>query len=98
MGGYKVPPPQRLCQMIQAISCYKDAKRQTLIGATQPLLPPEELNLCNNFISKEPDYFDRFCINYPQHCVFGHSLLDSNPLNNADSLRKLYNQPRNQRV
>ena len=64
-GEYKVPHPQRLRQMIWATSCRKDAERRKLIEATQPLLPPEEPNLCDNFISKEPGYFDRFHINFP---------------------------------
>ena len=65
MEEYKFFPPRRLCQMIRAISCRKDAERQKYTGATQPLLPPEEPNLCNNFISKEPDYYDRFHRNFP---------------------------------
>ena len=64
-GEYKVPLPRRLYQMIWAISRRKDAERQILIGATQSLLPPEEPDLCNDYISKEHDYFDRFCINFP---------------------------------
>ena len=31
----------------------------------QPLPTTEQLDLCNNFISKEPGYIDRFCINFP---------------------------------
>ena len=61
-----------------------DAELRKPIEVTQPLPPPEEPDLCNDFISKEPDYFDRFCTNYPQHCVLGHILLDSAPLDNVD--------------
>ena len=53
------------------------------------MLPPEELNLCNDFISKEPDYFDCFCINFPHNCVFEHVLLDSNPLNDVESWKEV---------
>ena len=90
VGEYKAPPPQRLCRMIQAISCWKDAERWKLIGAIQPLLPPEEPNLCDNFISKEPSYFDCFHIDFPWHCVFGHVLLDSDPLNDVDSWKEVF--------
>ena len=63
-GENKVPLLQLLYKIIWAISRCKDAERRKLIGATQPLLPPEEPNLCNNFISKDPDYLDRFCSNF----------------------------------
>ena len=75
--------------MIQAISCCKDAERQKLIGATQPLLPPEEPDLRNDFISKEPNYFDGFCINCLQHYIFGHILSDSDPLDDVDSWKEV---------
>ena len=75
--------------MIWAISRRKDAEPQELIGATQPLLSSEEPNICDNFISKEPGYFDRFRINFPQHCVFGHVFPDSNPLDYADSWKEV---------
>ena len=84
-GKYKFPQPIRLYQMIPAFSRQKDAERRKLTGTTQPLLPPEEPNLCNDFISKEPGYFDRFHLNFPQHCVFGQILLDSDLLDDVDS-------------
>ena len=63
----------------------KDAKLRKSIDITQPLPRPEEPELCNNFISKELDYIDRFCIDFLRHCVFGHVLSDSDPLNDVDS-------------
>ena len=51
--------------------------------------PPEEPDLCNDFISKEPDYFDRLCINFPQHCVFKHVIFDSDPLDYVDSWKEV---------
>ena len=88
-GEYKVPPPRILYWMICAISRQKDAEHRKLTGATQPLLPPEEPNLCDNFISKETRCFDRFHLNFPQHCVFGHILLDSDSLNYVDSWKEV---------
>ena len=37
----------------------------------------------------EQDKRDRFSISIPRHCVFGHVLLDTNPLNNVDSWREV---------
>ena len=78
--------------MIQAISRCKDAERRKIIGATQLLLPPEETDLCNNFISKEPDYFDPISINFPRHRVFGHVHSDSDPLDDVDSWKEVVQQ------
>ena len=54
-----------------------------------PLLTSNKLNLCNDFISMEPDCIDCFCINFPQHCVLGHVLSDSDPLNDVDSWKEV---------
>ena len=54
-----------------------------------PLPTPEEPDLCNDFISKEPDYIDCFCITFPQHYVLGYVLLKSNSLNNMDSWKEV---------
>ena len=86
---YKVPLPCRRYQMICAISHCKDAELRKCIEVTQPLPPPEVPDLCNNFISKESDYIDRFCINFPRHCAFGHVFLDYNPLNDVDSWKEV---------
>ena len=89
MGEYKVPPPRRRYRMIRAISPPKDAKLWKIIDISQSLLLPEESDLCNDFISKGPDYFGRFCIHFPQHCVFGHILLCSHLLDNVDSWKEV---------
>ena len=64
-----------------AIHRRQDTERLEPIDLSQPLLPYEEPDLCNDFISKEPDYIDRFCINFPRHYVLRHVLLDSDQLN-----------------
>ena len=68
--------------MIRAIHCCQVAKHLELIDLSQHILPYDEPDLCNDYITKEPDYMDRFHINFPRHCVLGHVLSDSNPLNN----------------
>ena len=75
--------------MICAISRQEDANRQNLMGATQPLLSPGEPNLCDDFISKEHGYFDRFYLNFLRHCVFGYVLLDSDPVDDVDSWKEV---------
>ena len=75
--------------MVHAIHCRQDANRLELIDVSQPFLPYEKLDLCNDFISKELDYIDRFCINFPRHCVLGHVLLDSDSLNNVGSWKEV---------
>ena len=37
----------------------------------------------------EQDKADRFSISFPKHCVFGYVLLDTNPLINVDSWKKV---------
>ena len=63
-GEYKVPHPCRRYQIVCAINHCKDAELRKLFEVTKPLLPPEEPDICNNFIYKEPDYIDRFCIDF----------------------------------
>ena len=70
-GKYKVSPPRRLYQIIRAFICRNNIERHKLSGANHSVLPPEEPNLCDNFISKKPGYFDCFCNNFPRHFVFG---------------------------
>ena len=49
---------------------------------SQHILPYDEPDLYNDYITKELDYMDCFHINVPRHCVLGHVLLYSNPLDN----------------
>ena len=37
----------------------------------------------------EQDKTDRFSISFPRHCVFGHVLLDTNPLDEVDSWKEV---------
>ena len=37
----------------------------------------------------EHDNTDRFSISFPRHCVFGHVLLDTNPLDDVDSRKEV---------
>ena len=67
----------------------KKEKTKPPPAVRQPLPTPEEPDLCNYFITKEPDYIDCFCINFPQHCVLGHVLSDSNPLGHMNSWKKI---------
>ena len=61
------------------------------------MLPPEETNLCDDFIFKEPGYFDLFQINFSRHCVFGNVLSDSNPLDNVVLWREVVQPTRKPR-
>ena len=37
----------------------------------------------------EQDKADRIFINFPRHCVFGHVLSDTNPLDDVDSWKEV---------
>ena len=81
VGGTKFPSPCRRDQMIRAIHRCQVAKHLDLSDCSQHILPYDEPDLYNDFIAKEPDYKDHLCINFPCHCVLGHVLSDSDPLN-----------------
>ena len=68
--------------MIRDIHCRQVAEHLESIKMSQHVLPYNEPDLYNDYITKESDYMDRFCINFPCHCVLGHVLLDSDSLNN----------------
>ena len=82
VGGAKYPSPRRRDRMICAIHCCQVAEQLNLSNLSQHILPYDEPNLYNDFITKEIKYKDRFIINFPCHCVLGHVLSDSNPLDN----------------
>ena len=65
--------------------CKEKKKMKPPPVVCQPLHIPEEIDLCNDFISKKPDYIDCFCIDLPQPCVSRHVLLISNLLDYMDS-------------
>ena len=77
--------------------CKEKKKTKPPHVVCQPLLTPEEPDLCNNFISKEPDYIDSFCIHFPQHCVLGHVLFNSDPPGNMDSRKEVVQPSRKPR-
>ena len=69
----KLPTPCRHNQMICTIHRCQNANRQEPTNINQPSLAYNELDLCNDYISKkEPKYNDCFCINFPCHCVIGN--------------------------
>ena len=67
--------------MIRAIHRRQVAKQLSLSNLSQHILPYDEPDLYNDFIIKEINHKDRFIINFPPHCVLGHVLSDSDPLN-----------------
>ena len=73
-------PPSRRDQMIRAIHCWQVAEHLESIEMSQHILLYDEPDLSNDYITMEPDYMDCFCINFPRHCVLGHVLSDSDPL------------------
>ena len=77
--------PTSVYRKAHKMICKEKKKTKPPHLVRRPLPTPEEPDLCNNFISKEPNYIDCFCINFPQHYVLGHVLLDSNLLNDVDS-------------
>ena len=81
-GVTKSPPPRRRDRMLRAICCCKN--RQDDNENDQYILSYDEPDLFNDYISKEQGRNDRFSINFPRHCVLGHLLLDTNPLNDED--------------
>jgi hypothetical protein len=84
-GGTQFPPPRRCNRMICAIHRRQVAEHLKSIKINQHILPYDEPDLCNDYISKDLDYIDRFNINFPRHCVLGHVLSDSNPLDKLGS-------------
>ena len=73
--------------MLRAISCRRN--RQDINDNVEYSLSYNELDLCNDYISKEQDNADQFSINFPRHCVLGHVLLDTFPLDEVDSWKEV---------
>ena len=68
--------------MICAVNLREDA---TLCESTKmkpPFLPLHEPNLCNNYILRDSEYIDCFCIKFPCHCVLNQVDSDTNLLDN----------------
>ena len=89
--------PTSVYRKARKMICKEKKKTKPPHVVCQPLPTPEEPDLYNNFLSKEPDYIDCFCINFTQHCVLGHVLSDSDPLNNMDSWKEVVQPSRNPR-
>ena len=51
--------------------------------------PYDEPDLCKDYISMEQDNTDRYSISFPRHCVFGHVLSDTDPLDDVDSWKEV---------
>ena len=84
---FKSPPPRRLNHMLRAINFWKH--RQDINDTEDYSSSYDEPDLCNDYISMEKDKADRFSTSFPRHCVFGHVLLDNNPLDEVDSWKEL---------
>ena len=83
---FKSPPPQILNRMLQAIN--NRANRQDLNNNEHHSLPYDKPDLCKDYISMEQDNTDRFYISFPRHCVFGHVLSNTDPLDDVDSWKE----------
>ena len=93
--SHKPSPPGRRDQMRCALSCCKNC--QNHIDNDQYILLYNDLDLYNNYISMEQRSTDRCSINFPRHCVLGHVLLDTNPLDEVDSWKEVVRPSKNPR-
>ena len=88
-GETKFSYPRRRDQMICAIRCRQVVEHLESINLRQHILPYYEPDLYNDYITKEPDYMDRFYINFPCSCVLGHVLSDSDLLDNLGPWKEI---------
>ena len=72
--------------MIRALHCRQVREQLHLSDLNQHILPYDEPDLFNDFITKDTSQPGRFIINFRRHCVLGHVLSDSDPLDNFGSL------------
>ena len=56
-----------------------------------PIVRPLVPNLLSDFTILLPDYPSRLELSYPKHCLFGHVLDRSDPLDNVDSSKEISN-------
>jgi len=61
------------------------------VATKHPLVSPFVPNLSTDFILLVPDYPSRLELGYPNHCLFGHVLDGSDPLENVDSSKEISN-------
>ena len=76
-------------QILCAIHYCQNTNCQEPTNISQSFLPYDEPDLCNDYISKELGYTERFCINFSCHCVLKHVLSDTNPLDNVGSWKEI---------
>ena len=81
-GETKFPSPRRHNRMICAINRRLDASCQEPTDVKKGFMPYDEPDLCNDYILKDPEYIDHFCINFPYHCVLEQVPSDTNLLDN----------------
>ena len=79
--GTKHPSPRRRDRMIRALHRRQVREQLHLSNLNQHILPYDEPDLYHDFITKDTSQPSRFIINFPRHCVLGHVLSDSDPLN-----------------
>ena len=75
--------------MIRAIHYRQVAEHLESINLSQYIFPYDEPDLYKDYITTELDYMDRFHINFPRHCVLGHVLSDSDPLNDLGPAKEV---------
>ena len=73
--------------MLRAIS--RREKRQDINDKATYVLSYDEPDLCKNYISKKQNNANQFSINFPRHCVLGHILSDTDPLDDVDSWKEV---------
>ena len=76
-----------LYSMLYAINHREN--RQDINNKEDYSLSYDRPDLCNDYISMEQDKADRFFISFPRHCVLGHVLSDTDPLDEVDSWKEV---------
>ena len=82
-GKNKIPSHRRSNQMICTINLCQIVTVCVSKKMKPLFLPFDEINLCNNYILRDPEYIDRFCISFPSHCVLNQVDSDTNLLDNV---------------
>ena len=82
-GKTKLLSPCRHNRMTRAINRCQDTTRQEYTEVKQHLLSYGEPDLCNDYVLKDPEYIDRFCVNFPCHCVLDQVDSDTSLLDNV---------------
>ena len=69
--------------MTRAVNLCQNATCHEYTKVKPPFLPYGEPDLSNDYILKNPDYIDRFCLNFPCHCVLDQVDSDTDLLDNV---------------